>query len=735
MRWLVCACMMLMAAPIASAANLEVIPQPRQVTFTGSGFNPSGVGTIVVTSAREDRFAAALLCDALREVEGLNPEIELGDPPVGSTHSLSISQSRDAADYPPAPPSLHEQEGYGLRVGGHGVAVVAKTDAGLFYGVQTLIQLIEQSARDRRPIPGMTIIDWPTFDLRARYIEGAQEAGTVVMTRANLEREIKLLARYKLNHLIIEIYNLAPLASFPYCADRTSLSSTDWEYLVEVAHRYHVTIMPSLQSFGQMWQVIWSCDQGKPYREETAPGMICPSRSGNLKFLQGLYADLIRLFKYSSYVGIGCSEVRQFAWQDRYCPRCRERLNAGETYEDLYVKHVNNCAAAVTAAAREVGRAVRPMMWADEFYMGYGGKRWTGIDRVDQSIVMGHWQYWSSAIGVPGYDRHDYDGIAGLLQRGYDVVFLSASFEFNTYLHDLSPDDPRDGKWAALLDSGIHNIADQAKWAAVHGTSGYPGKLLGGGCATFSQHDIRCWDTTWYAYALEAEYSWGDPGRALARLKGRFTRNFAATFYGARTRTAADTIAAAYRYLDAAKSNLERNNQVIRDIIGEYDIHDDHYVNNDLNDSLKLIGEILAKPQPPERSPADIRQRAASAEAVARSYCAKLAALYPEVRNTYSLGYLIFAARKIENHAKRATFMLALEERVLKLPSAKTSQDRRILDLDRGDRWARRLDALIVDTELIKNECDQLTWNSCGYDKALAFLEGLKQRVKSVGER
>ena len=540
MRWLVCACMMLMAAPIASAANLEVIPQPRQVTFTGSGFNPSGVGTIVVTGTREDRFAAALLCDALREVEGLNPEIELGDPPAGSTHSLSISQSRDAADYPPAPPSPHEQEGYSLRVGGHGVAVVAKTDAGLFYGVQTLIQLIEQSARDRRPIPGMTLIDWPTFDLRARYIEGAQEAGTVVITRANLEREIKLLARYKLNYLIIEIYNLAPFASFPYCADRTSLSPADWECLVELAHRHHVTIMPSLQSFGQMWQVIWSCDQGRPYREETAPGMICPSRSDNLKFLQGLYADLIRLFKYSSYVGIGCSEVRQFAWQDRYCPRCRERLNAGETYEDLYVKHVNDSAAAVTAAAREVGRAVRPMMWADEFYMGYGGKRWTGIDRVDQSIVMGHWQYWSSEIGVPGYDRHDYDGIAGLLQRGYDVVFLSASFEFNTYLHDLSPDDPRDGKWAALLDSGIYNIADQAKWAAVHGTSGYSGKLLGGGCATFSQHDIRCWDTTWYAYALEAEYSWGDPGRALARLKDRFTRNFAATFYRARTRTAAD---------------------------------------------------------------------------------------------------------------------------------------------------------------------------------------------------
>jgi len=734
-RWLILACTMLMAAPMASATTLEIIPQPHQVTFTGSGFDASRVRTVVVTGALEDRFAAALLCDALREVEGLTVEIEVGNPPEGAAHSLSLSALSGATDYPPLPPSLHDKEGYGLRVSDRGIAIVAKTDAGLFYGVQTLIQLIEQSARERRPIPGMTILDWPVFDLRARYIEGAQQAGTVVLTRANLEREIKLLARYKINRLIIEIYNLAPFASFPYCADRTSLSLSDWEYLVELSHRYHVTIVPSLQSFGQIWQVIWGCDQGKPYREETAPGMICPSRPENLVFLQGLYRDLMRTFKYSPYVGIGCSEVRQYAWQDRYCPRCKARLDAGETYDDLYIGHVNNCAAAVTAAAREVGRPVRPVMWADEFYMGYGGKRWVGIDRADQSIVMGHWQYWSSEIGVPGYDRHDYDGIAGLLQRGYDVLFLSASFEFNTYLHDLSPDDPKEGKWSALLDSGIYNIAGQAKWAAVHGSSGYRGKLLGGGCATFSQHDIRCWDTTWYAYALQAEYSWGDPGRALAKLKDRFTGNFAGTFYGARTRKAADTIAAAYRDLDAAKSDLERNNYVIRDIIGEYDIHDEHYVNNDLSDSLKLIDDILTKPQLAGRKPADIYQRAASAQTVARSYRDKLAALYPEVRNTYSLGYLISAAHKIENHAKRTLVMLRVEEALLKVPSAKTSESRRTLELDLGDRCVRDLGALIVDTEIIKSECDQLTWNSCGYDKVIAFLEGLKQRVRSAAEQ
>ena len=51
---------------------------------------------------------------------------------------------------------------------------------------------------------------------------------------------------------------------------------------------------------------------------------------------------------------------------------------------------------------------------------------------------MGHWQYWSRYQNLAQQKTRDYDGIAGLLERGFDVLFVSASFEFNTYLHDLS---------------------------------------------------------------------------------------------------------------------------------------------------------------------------------------------------------------------------------------------------------------------------------------------------------
>ena len=178
-------------------------------------------------------------------------------------------------------------------------------------------------------------MDWPTFRWRGRYFDGSQYLGSVVPTRANLEREIKLLARYKLNCLCFDAYNLVPFRSFPHCADANTLSLVDWEYLVELAHRYHVVFFPSLQSFAQIYQVIWNCEEGKPYREETAPGLICPSRPENIVFLQGLYRDLLTVFKYSPALGVGCSEVGM-QWEKHYCPRCRQRLEQGETLQDIF---------------------------------------------------------------------------------------------------------------------------------------------------------------------------------------------------------------------------------------------------------------------------------------------------------------------------------------------------------------------------------------------------------------
>lgn len=726
-----------------TSSSFELLPTPREVKATGLGFNPKKIKGIYVTNTSSDRFSASLLRDTMRAVYGIDCDIMLLPSDDGASHKLYLCKDNSPSTTDTSLPSEGEAEGYNLNASANQIGIAAKTSAGLFYGVQTAIQLVEQSSRDHTEIPGVSITDWPSFGLRSLYVEGGQQKGSITVTRAYLETTIRQMAQMKMNNLVIEVYNLVPFKSFPYCADSNTLSLADWNYLVELANSYHVILSPSLQSFAQISEVIWNCDEGKPYRESTAGGMICPSRPENLKFLRGLYKDLMSVFKYSPVIGIGCSEVGM-QWVKRYCPLCKARIDSGETLFDIYYKHILACTNEVNSVAREIGRNIRPMMWADEFYMGYDGRRWEGIDNIPKNVVMGHWKYWSNNAAYPK-ELQDYGSMKGLLDRGYDVIYISASYNFNTYLVDLSPDDPKDGKVPDLCDGGITNIAEQAKGAYRYGLNSRNGKVMGGGCATFSQHDIRCWDTTWYAYAVNAECTWGDPARPKSGIDNQFTDRFAAVFYGARDHNAVQIIANAFRDLDAAKSDIERNNYLIRDIIGEYDTQDGCYIGNNLQDTLKLIDDLAAKTQPPGKTLADIAVRAKKTRVTAVRYRNKLASLIPHVSNTYSLGYLISAAHKIQNHAERTLYMLDQQELLRQSIDAGSDVDRKQFQ-EELRRLESRLELLTWDTQTLADEADMIAWgrgeyatpwartaDATGYHQALdslvAFKEMLSQKL------
>jgi hypothetical protein len=362
------------------------------------------------------------------------------------------------------------------------------------------------------------------------------------------------------------------------------------------------------------------------------------------------------------------------------------------------------------------------MMWGDEFYMGYDGKRWDGIEMIPTNTVMGHWMYW------PGYE-----GIAGLLERHFDVFFLSASYQHNVYLVDLSPQDPVDGKWAPLLNSGIRNIAGQARQAASDNQKGLPGKVLGGGCATFSQHDIRSWDTTWFAYVLQSEYSWNNPPGQFDDELNRFTDKFAAVFYDAHDRETAQAIASAYRDLDAVKSDLERNNYLIRDIIGIYDVQDTCYTGNTLEGSLKLIDDLAAHPGGPGKTVADIRARCEHALAVAAASRQKLALVASHAGNIASMDFLMSAPRKIENHAHRTLLLLDMAEAFQKMHSAKNTTERGALRPTMA-RLQKQCAELRNVTQIIADEMDELTQGAdpTGYHKALTSLDEFAKRLQEA---
>jgi hypothetical protein len=397
---------------VASDIAAMLTPRPKQITLDGGRFGVAERALIAGVPDGPDHEACRYVVATALKQAGATVQEETIDG-----HRFVIGQD---VELPGLPLTDHAAEAYVLRVAPTGVAAHAASPAGMLHAAQTLRQLLRIYS-DKGSVPCLTIVDYPTFAMRGMYIEGGQERFGRIVAKDYLLDQIRRLSEFKMNTLVIECYNLFPYASFPACADDGTLSEDDCREIVSESKRWHVTIIPSLQTLAQAHELVWNCPEGERYREEPAPGLMCPSNSDLYPFIQGLYRDLLRRFDDAPWIGIGCSEI-DMQWQGRYCPACRRRIDAGETVRDLLLGHAEKCIAAVRDVSAEIGRPVRPLMWADEFYMYGPGHDWVGIERIPRDVVMGYWKYWA-----------DYAGIEGLLGRGYDVFGISAMYN-HTFL-------------------------------------------------------------------------------------------------------------------------------------------------------------------------------------------------------------------------------------------------------------------------------------------------------------
>jgi len=165
-------------------------------------------------------------------------------------------------DLPALPSGTNAEEAYVLRIQPTGIMARGASPAGIFYAAQTLRQLLRIFSAEGK-LPCLTIVDYPTLRTRGIYIEGGQERFGRIVAKDYLIDQIRRLAEFKMNTLVIECYNLFPYASFPACADEGTLSEEDCREIVAEAKRRHVTIVPSLQTLAQASELVWNCDEGQ----------------------------------------------------------------------------------------------------------------------------------------------------------------------------------------------------------------------------------------------------------------------------------------------------------------------------------------------------------------------------------------------------------------------------------------------------------------------------------------
>lgn len=249
------------------------------------------------------------------------------------------------------------KEGYTLSVKKDEINLCAATQAGVFYGIQTLRQLLPAGIERSQPtagviqwaIPCMEIKDQPRFPWRGLMMDCSR----TFWSKEYIHRTIRLMALYKLNHLHLHLTDdqgwrleikkypkLTQLgAEFPARFSEPPehqgfYSQADIKEIVAYAAQHHVTIVPEIEMPGHALAALacypeLSCTAGPfeihPFHKgiNIHPEIFCAGNERTFEFIEDVLSEVIELFP-APFIHIGGDEAPKQNW--KACPKCQARI-------------------------------------------------------------------------------------------------------------------------------------------------------------------------------------------------------------------------------------------------------------------------------------------------------------------------------------------------------------------------------------------------------------------------
>ena len=280
--------------------QLNLIPVPKEVRLQQGGFRVKPTTRILVEFGHqeEDRIAAETLAEEIHDQSGLKVSITGSKEKTRQVRSaivLARLQDRSVRDFLASKgltaDSIGDQ-GYLLFSDKTHLIVAANTGQGLFYGVQTLRQLLRQD--DGKLIcPAVSIRDWPSMEWR-----GVQDdiSRGPIPTEDYMKRQIRTLAAYKVNLFGLYMEHVFDFASQPLLAPSgAALTPKEVNALVDYARKLYVTILPEQQTFGHLHHML-KYEIYSEVAERPHGHVLTPTNQQSYEIIKAMYADLVPLF-------------------------------------------------------------------------------------------------------------------------------------------------------------------------------------------------------------------------------------------------------------------------------------------------------------------------------------------------------------------------------------------------------------------------------------------------------
>ena len=322
-----------------SQNNLAIIPKPLHTTVRKGSFYITEKTTI---HADENTFEANYLKNALELQTGLHLRIVSEN----SSESIQLLVQKPLT-------KIFNKEQYEIVVSDSKIIISAPTNQGVFYGIQSLLQVVPFEKKNEIAIPLMNISDTPKYTWRGMHLDVCRHYFPISF----IKKYIDYLAHYKMNtfhwHLTedqgwrIEIKKYPKLTEIGAWRNGSMVGRYDDQKIDDIkyggfytqeeikevvayASQRHITIIPEIEMPGHALAALaaypeLSCTGG-PFEVGKKWGVFddvyCPKEE-TFTFLENVLSEIITLFP-SEYIHIGGDECPKTRWKN--CVHCQKRI-------------------------------------------------------------------------------------------------------------------------------------------------------------------------------------------------------------------------------------------------------------------------------------------------------------------------------------------------------------------------------------------------------------------------
>jgi hexosaminidase len=462
----------------------KILPQPQQVILlNGQGLEYDMLHSINLSGTFKP------------PVMGKNlSQLTIGKSTGKGTLALILDKTLTA---------LPSEEAYILTVTKDRVEIISTGEAGLFYGCQSLEQLLEDAYDYKMSVPACKITDYPVLSYRAVHFDVKHHLDHMNYYYESIDR----LARYKINAVVFEFEDKLRYQRQPLVGAPQSISIDEMAALTRYARERHIEITPLVQGLGHATFILKHQEYANLRELPWNRWAFCPLNEGTYQVLFDLYRDAIEATPGSKYLHIGGDEIGNIG----LCPRCKPtadkegmmRLNLYWLQRVCEFAAQNNRIPIFWDDMPLQHAGVYESTWSDEVTSAEAANAWEkGTPKLDSLLadfpgncIYMRWNY--SMARQPG----NINALDWYKSHGLKAMIATAT---NTEGGMLFQADERD---KGLASSGIITIRSFIQLAAEKNVNG----VL---CTAWDDKSPHM-ENYWRGFIANAEYSWSPYGRTL----------------------------------------------------------------------------------------------------------------------------------------------------------------------------------------------------------------------------